>query len=283
MQSFDFKELVEALRRLGLRRGDLLNIHSRLFTLGSIRGVPVKEIPAAVLKAFQEVIGPEGTVVVPTYTTAFGRFGAPFVLEESPSEMGVFSEHVRKSPGSARTLHPIQSLAALGGRAAKLAADHPRWNVGHDTIWDRMLKGGGKMVSVGIPVSRSISFMHQVEHLACVPYQYPKILRGEVRAAGRRITHDFYLSARYLQYEIAYDLARFEKDLEKASALRCEPLGGNGIWAVPLQAAFDIGMSGLRQDPYYLLEKPPAFIPGEMPCDGTTIEREGAAPLYFLV
>lgn len=283
MQSFDLKELTGALRRLGLQRGDILNVHSRLFTLGSIRGIPVKEIPGAYLKAFQEVIGPEGTVVVPTYTTAFGRFGTPFVLEESPSEMGVFSEHVRKSPGSVRTLHPIQSLTALGARAEALAGNHPRWNVGHDTVWDRMLKGGGKMVSVGIPVSRSISFMHQVEHLACVPYQYPKILRGEVRAGGRRITEDFYLSARYLQYGIAYDLSRFERDLEKASALRHESLGGNGIWSVPLQAAFDIGMKGMRQDPYYLLEKPPAFVPGEMPCDGTTIEREGAAPRYFLV
>lgn len=283
MQSFEFKELVDALRRLGLRRGDILNVHSRLFTLGSIRGTPIQEIPAAYLSAFREVIGQEGTLVVPTFTTTFGRFGTPFVLEESPSEMGVFSEHVRKSQGAVRTLHPIQSLAALGGQAERLAGSHPRWNVGHDTIWDRMLKGGGTMVSIGIPVTRSISFMHQVEHLACVPYQYAKILRGEVRAGGRRIAHDFYLAARYLSYEIAYNLARFEKDLRAASALRHEPLGGNGIWAVSLAQAFEVGIKGLREDPYYLLQKPPAFVPGEMPLDGTTIEREGAAPRYFLV
>lgn len=283
MQSFEFQELVDALRRLGLKHGDVVNVHSRLFTLGALRGIPVEKIPAMFLKAFQEVIGLEGTVVVPTFTTTFGRFGTPFVLEESPSEMGVFSEHVRKSPGAVRTLHPIQSLAALGGQAERLAGSHPRWNVGHDTIWDRMLKGGGTMVSIGIPVSRSISFMHQVEHLACVPYQYAKILRGEVRAGGQRIAHDFYLAARYLQYEIAYDLARFEKDLRAASALRHEPLGGNGIWAVSLASALEVGIKGLREEPYYLLEKPPAFVPGEMPCDGTTIEREGAAPRYFLV
>ena len=283
MQSFDFQELTDALRRLGLRSGDVVNVHSRLFTLGSMRGVPVREIPAAVLKGFQEVIGPEGTVVVPTFTTTFGRFGTPFVLEESPSEMGVFSEHVRKQRGSERTLHPIQSLTALGGQAKKLAGNHPRWNVGHDTIWDRMLKIGGKVVSIGIPISRSISFMHQVEHLACVPYQYHKVLRGDVRMAGRRITHEFYLAARYLQYEIAYDLSRFEKDLETASVLRYAPLGGNGIWAVSMADALEVGMRGMRMDPYYLLKNPPAFIPGEIPCDGTTIESEGAAPRYFLV
>jgi hypothetical protein len=60
------------------------------------------------------------------------------------------------------------------------------------------------------------------------------------------------------------------------------PLGGSSIWVVPLEAAFETGIRELRKDPYYLLQKPPSFVEGEMPCDGTTIQREGNAPRYFL-
>lgn len=283
MQSVSLRDMIHALTKVGLKPGDIVNVHSRLFAIGSVRNVPPHEIPNTYLTAFREVIGDEGTIVVPTYTTSFGRFGTPFVLEESPSEMGVFSEHVRKSAGALRELHPIQSLTALGGRAEALAKDHPRWNVGYDTIWDRMLQRGGKVVTLGIPPSKSMSFMHQVEFLACVPYLYHKVLRGEVYAGGVRIGHDFLMAVRYLQYGVAYDLARLETDLAAVGAIKQEPLGGNWVWAVSMEAAFEVGMRGVGQDPYYLLQRTPSFVNGEIPCDGITIEREESAPRYFLV
>ncbi|HBQ37458.1 MAG TPA: hypothetical protein DD714_00340 [Candidatus Omnitrophica bacterium] len=283
MESVSLQEIVRTLRAAGVRRGDVLNVHSRLFAIGAVRDAAAEEIPALYLRAFREVIGEAGTIVVPTFTTSFGRFGAPFVLETSPSEMGVFSEHVRTSPGAVRSLHPIQSLGALGHRAAELAADHPAWNVGHDTVWDRMLRQGGKFVGLGISPRRTLSFMHQAEFLACVPYLYHKVLRGEIYAGGGLVERQFLMAVRYLQYEIAYDLSRLEADLTEKSAITQRPLGGDSVWVVPLEAAFEVGMQGLRRDPYYLLQQPPSFVTGEIPCDGTTIQREGTTPKYFLV
>lgn len=283
MESVDFDEIVLAFRKGGLKPGDIVNVHSRLFSIGRIRDVAsTAAIPDAYARAFRDVVGDGGTIVVPTFTTTFARFGKPFVLEESPSEMGVFSEHVRRAPGAHRTLHPVQSLTALGGRADVLASHHPRWNVGHDTVWDRMVVRGAKFVGLGIPPRRALSFMHQVEFLACVPYLYHKILRGEVYVGGVRLALDFFMAVRYLNYDVGYDLARFEADLTAAGAINEVPLGGSAIWVVSLEAAFEIGMRGLRQDPYYLLHGRPTFVEGEMPCDGTTIQREGAPPRYFL-
>lgn len=282
METVSISDIVSALRKAKLRSGDVVNVHSRLFAIGSVSNVPVSEIPKAYLRAFREVIGDTGTVVAPTYTTSFGRFGTPFILEESPSEMGVFSEHVRRTPGAVRSLHPIQSLTALGGRAELLATDHPTWNVGHDTIWDRMLQRGGKVVTLGLPPRESMSFMHQVEFQACVPYLYNKVLRGEVYAGGTQVCHDFLMATRYLQYGINYDLSQLETDLTRMYAIERVPLGGSWIWSVPMEAAFEVGLKGLRHDPYYLLQVAPSFVDGEAPVDGTTIGREGVAPQYFL-
>jgi len=282
VESVTFGELVHAFREVGLEPGDTVNVHSRLFSIGRLLDVAVRDIPATYVNAIREVIGETGTIVVPTYTTSFGRFGTPFILEESPSEMGVFSEQVRRTPGSIRSLHPVQSLTALGGQAQALAANHPRWNVGHDTIWDRMLQCGGKALTIGIPLHRALSFAHQIEFLACVPYLYHKILDGEVYAGGERIQDPFLMAVRYLQYDIVYDLRRLEASLHEKSAIKQVPLGGGAIWLVRLADAFQISMEGLQRDPYYLLQNAPSFLRGKMPLDGTTINRELTSPRYFL-
>lgn len=283
MESLSFSDIVRVLRQIGLKHGDIVNVHSRLFSIGRIGGIPVAEIPETYQRAFHEVIGDQGTIVVPTYTTSFGRYGTPFVLEDSPSEFGVFSEYIRKYPGAVRTLHPIQSLVALGGEAQTLTADHPRWNVGHDTIWDRMQRRGGKVVTLGIPPRKCLSFVHHLELLACVPYLYHKVLRGEIFAGGVRILDDFYMPVRYLDYGISYDLTRLQAELTKKSAVASVPLGRDWAWCVSMEAVFESLMKGFRQDPYYLLKDPPSFIDGEIPCDGTTIQREGAAPNYYIL
>lgn len=280
----DFAEIVEAIRNVGVQRGDLVMVHSRLFSIGLVAGISdVSAMPAVYLRAFQEVLGDSGTLVVPTFTTSFGRYGKPFVYEESPSEMGVFSETVRRTPGSCRTLHPVQSLTALGALAEELTRDHPRWNVGYDTIWDRMHRRGGKTMTVGIPFRQGLSFVHHVEFLACVPYLYHKLLRGNVSAGGVRIAQDFFMPVRYLRCGIAYNLSRLEADMSAAAAVHRAPLGGEWIQMIPLQHVFDICMQGLRQDPYYLLQQPPTFVDGEIPCDGITSGREEPVPSYYRV
>lgn len=282
MDLLSFSDIVRALREVGLKTGDIVNVHCRLFTIGRLVDTPVRDIPDSYLRAIREVIGDQGTIVVPTGTTSFGRVGTPFVLEESPSEFGVFSEHVRQSPDAVRTLHPIQSLTALGGQAQALANDHPPWNVGHDTIWARMLQKGGKVVTLGIPPRDCLTFVHQPESLACVPYMYNKVLRGEVYAHGVRIPHDFFIAVRYLNFGIGFDLSRLDADLNAKSAMTKIPLGGDGIWMVPMEAVSEAVLRGLRLDPYFLLHEIPSFVDGEIPCDGTTIQRDGSAPNYFL-
>ncbi|MDO8730728.1 MAG: AAC(3) family N-acetyltransferase [Candidatus Omnitrophota bacterium] len=273
-------DLKEALSSVGVQPGEILMVHSRLFGPGLLPGIEPKDYASTYLKTFQEVLGETGTLVVPSYTTSFGRVGKPFHLETSPSEMGVFSECVRQQEGSQRTLHPIQSVTAIGSQAYGLTHDHPRWNVGADTIWDRLLQKRASVLSIGLPLHLCLSFVHQVEFLACVPYVYHKVLRGEVHAQGKRVEGDFFLAARYLNRGVAYGLARrFILDL--SPWMTTVRFGLSVIQHVPLEAVYRVCMAGLRNDPYYLLKEPPTFTSGEIPLDGVTKEREEPVVSYF--
>ncbi|MER7459831.1 AAC(3) family N-acetyltransferase [Micromonospora sp. NPDC126480] len=134
--------LAADLRALGLPAGATVLVHASLRRVG-----PVDGGPATVLAALCEVLGPGGTVVVPTHTAgnsitspAFRAATAgmtareaaevadripPFDPDTSPAEgMGAFAEHVRRTSGAVRSRHPHTSFAALGPAAADLTAVH---------------------------------------------------------------------------------------------------------------------------------------------------------------
>ncbi|WP_433797048.1 aminoglycoside N(3)-acetyltransferase [Actinoplanes sp. CA-252034] len=132
--------LVVDLRRLGLAAGDVVLVHSALRSVGFVAGHV-----QAVVHALLEVLGPAGTLVVPTHTNYNSDpagWSNPPVPESwwpvirgenpgfdrvlSPSRwVGVLPEVVRSWPGAVRSGHPQVSFAAVGARAAEVVARHP--------------------------------------------------------------------------------------------------------------------------------------------------------------
>lgn len=133
------RSLRDELRRLGLRAGDTLLVHSSLSSLGWVCGGPV-----AVIQALESVLGPQGTLVMPTHTSQLSdpstwrnppvpgdwiepirRSMPAFDPAVTPTRgMGAIPECFRSQPGVLRSNHPHDSFAARGPRARKIVAAH---------------------------------------------------------------------------------------------------------------------------------------------------------------
>lgn len=131
--------LVESFQRLGVKPGMVLITHTSLSKLGWIVGGPV-----ALILALEEVLGPEGTLVMPTHSgdlTDPADWSNPPVPEEwkdtirqhmpaydldlTPTRgIGRTAETFRKQDGVVRSGHPHVSFAAWGKHALEITKDH---------------------------------------------------------------------------------------------------------------------------------------------------------------
>jgi aminoglycoside 3-N-acetyltransferase len=171
-RTVDKRRLVDGLSRLGLAAGDTVLFHSSLKSIGW-----VQPGPEAVVEAFLDVVGPQGTIVVPALVPALRGIRPLFDAKSTPSEMGRLTEVVRTWPGARRSNHPTHSVAALGRRAEELTAAHGRgggpvtpWGrgaLGFDSPWDRLRALDAWVLLIGVDFSRCTLLHHaQVRYLA---------------------------------------------------------------------------------------------------------------------
>ncbi len=160
-------QIAEALRKLGLHSGQIVFVHSSLRSLGPVQGGA-----DAVVDAFLEVLGPTGTLIVPTFTFVYNQSDNPvFDPVRDPSEMGRISEVTRLRPGARRSHHLLHSVAALGAQAEAITAHHGPSAWAADGPFWQFFAQDATIVMLGVPYLRC-TFFHMLEQLVQVTYRH---------------------------------------------------------------------------------------------------------------
>lgn len=157
--------IVDGLRRLGLVAGDHVLVHSSLASFGTVEGGA-----DCVIDALLEVVGNQGSVVVPT----FGSSDQVFDPDTSETSLGAIPSAFWKRKGARRSSHPLASVAAIGDRAEWLVQGHVDAETAHGegTPYHRLVEIRGKILLLGVDQDRS-TFLHTAEAVARLPYLRP--------------------------------------------------------------------------------------------------------------
>lgn len=185
MREVTTRQLEELLASLGIEAGQGLLVHSALQYLGKPEnGIRSYFDALSKLLSLQPSVenptAPQGTLAVPTFNFGFARGAVYDPLNTASEGMGGFSEFVRRQPTARRTQHPLQSLAAIGRYADRLAGCDTPSAFDPGSSFDLMLDLDFRLLLLGADV-QAVSMVHHSEQRAGVPYRYWKEFTGQVQ------------------------------------------------------------------------------------------------------
>lgn len=112
---------------------------------------PIDGGPDALIDGLLQVVGREGSLVMPTFNYTRPLPSPYFDARTTPSKSGMLTEIFRHRPETQRSLHPTHSVAAQGDRAGEFLTDHYKYLAfGIGSPIDRLVQAGGYVLLIGV-------------------------------------------------------------------------------------------------------------------------------------
>jgi aminopeptidase-like protein/aminoglycoside N3'-acetyltransferase len=260
LNKYSGEDIVNALQNLGLMRGDMVYFSTGFGFLGKAEGVKSSEdLNKLFFDSIKAVLGPDGTILVPTFSYTFGKSLAsePAVFDpnETKSETGPFPEFFRQQSGVSRSLDPMVSVSGIGPQFKELIAGLPPTSYGADSVFDRLTKTNAKICNIGIGTNW-VPFIHHADWLAKVSYRHEKLFFGEILDKA-----DLYKKAWVYAVPISRSLSmshghRLGELAEDAGIWKWDSLGRGRIYVASYKSLFDFTADKLEKDQWLTTNTP---------------------------
>jgi len=254
MLSFD--DLVNGFHQVGVEPGDTLLVHSSYKAFG-----PVEGGPQTVVNALEAALGPEGTLIMPTFNFDFNK-GQPWDVRSTPSQMGVLTELVRKHPRSKRVFHPIYSFAILGRHAEMLGSLRYKSSYERDSVFGKLRDLDAKIMVIGLSYTNSMTFFHHIEQMEGVDYRFLKQFTGQVTDwDGSTRTDTFEMLVRDIDKGVITEVDPMGELMEKEGVIKVGKIGEAAVKLMKANEVYAFTAREMRRDPhllYYIKKEPDA-------------------------
>ena len=222
MSYLDKEDIIQAFRKCGIKTGSVLMLHSDAIFLAQTCPMPKKDRFALFFDALKEVIGPKGTLVIPTFTYSATRKEA-FIVEDTPSTVGELTEYFRKLPEVRRSRDPILSVAVLGEKSKQFCEAGVDDTFGENSVFDLLDQCNAWLGCVASKFL--VTHTHYVEQKVGVDYRFFKNFRYKIIENGKEKNGVLKYYARELNRKTGMDLIHLEKRLKAKKQFHSEKIG----------------------------------------------------------
>lgn len=220
------EDIVKAFRNVGLKKDDVVMVHTSLKSMGYVCGGA-----QTVIEALIEGVGENGTIMMPTqsWKNLDPTTGVHWEIDESQwqiirdnwpaydknitptNTMGAVAEMFRQWDGSVRSDHPARSVCAWGKYADYLTKNHDLSNIfGDGSPLSRLYDLNGKVLLIGVGYDKNTS-IHLADARAQYPGKHDCIEHSAIMEDGKRVWKSY--STLFVDGEDFEDIGEaFEKE-----------------------------------------------------------------------
>ena len=264
----DGKTLTEALRKLGVKDGETLLVHSAMSSWGHFSG----GIPAAI-GALRDAVGEEGVVMAPVFSTPYatflGELGKEYeyrpydtrpdgALRDRRIHTGALSIAMLREADCARSGHATHEWVAIGSRAAESVAGHALLDppAGSTGPLRYALEHGGSVVFLGCGIGFN-TFLHYTETEINAPY----LRNAAVCYIDENGNTQMDLIRRHLpgcrSFYKGFDSEFYQEAIRRGLKIDEVPFGMATFYRMDLRELYEITMGMLEEDNCALLCQDP--------------------------
>lgn len=258
---YSFADIIAAYKNAGIKKGDLVFIESDMASLGVFTSHNAENIAKAHCQAIREIIGNDGTIVVPTFSIHILREDKKYNPQLTRSEMGFFSEYLRNIPGAIRSKHALTSYAALGPDAEKICLNTSHLAYGPHSPMDRMIKSNAVFLSIGLKPYDTCSTVHQTEVVMGAPYRFIKEFNVIVEDSGMTEPQKAYMHVQYLDSNIKKDKRSLFSYFESRCTVLKVKLGRGFVYKYSMSDFYKCSCEYFINNPYAILAEVPERKP----------------------
>jgi len=253
MADYTYKDIVNVIKKLGLKKGDRIFSHSNIGFFGRCEGINnAQNLCEQFKNAFFEVIGQEGTLIVPTFTYSFCHKEV-FEPKTTVSNMGLFSEYIRNLPEAIRSFDGNFSVSAIGKDAEYFTENTPEYSFGKGSFWDKFKSYDGKFVNLNF--DSGSTYIHYVEKRLDVPYRWDKPFDGIIKIDDKT------QNARFYHYvwdpeipDHCPDFIKFDRLAKLKGIAKQEYLGKGTVLVISAIDTYNLIKEELSKDISFLLK-----------------------------
>ena len=130
MSKYNYEELIEQIKNMGIKPSDTVIIHSSMKSIGDVEGGA-----DTVIDAFKDYLAEEGLLLIPALTYKETRKTLLFDIENTVPCIGIIPTLATKRKDGIRSINPTHSIMAFGKKAAEYVA-------GEENLVSPTAKGG---------------------------------------------------------------------------------------------------------------------------------------------
>lgn len=229
------RDLTEGFRALGLKTGDMVEVQSSFKAFGGVEGGP-----KTVIEALLEVVGPSGTLIMPTFN--WNDFGEKklYSKRNTKPQTGILCEMFMSWPGVRRVYHPIHGFSLVGALAEELSRTvKNESSFEASSLFGELHRRDAKILLLGVSYRKGLTYFHYIEEAFGVPYRKFIELKGgveELDGSVHEITMKYY--GRKTK-DVKYDIEMVQPCLEEGPK-PVVTIGKIGLSTVKLMRAVDV-------------------------------------------